>query len=152
MSSISLLVWQCLAIACVAMSLAAIVGLVYLRVQATRVRRRAVEAAGVAVVTRAAPSAGPPALDGTVPAHAVAGLLRACAEHGLWRPSAVPADRSSATTGVVCSVCLESIDSDGCWLPCGHQFHAACVVSWLGKNSCPMCRAPVWSDGALARP
>ena len=45
-----------------------------------------------------------------------------------------------------CGICFEGAE-DGAGekdttLPCGHQFHAACIDRWLasGHNTCPLCR------------
>lgn len=42
----------------------------------------------------------------------------------------------------VCSICLqESVEEETTSLPCGHDFHANCLVPWLLKQgSCPNCR------------
>ncbi|KAL5210200.1 hypothetical protein ABZP36_005823 [Zizania latifolia] len=43
--------------------------------------------------------------------------------------------------GGECVICLESIDSCGKEMPCGHQFHKGCVERWLGiHGNCPLCR------------
>ena len=40
-----------------------------------------------------------------------------------------------------CSICQESIRVDASRLPCGHVFHATCLVPWLWTHrSCPNCR------------
>ena len=51
--------------------------------------------------------------------------------------------------GQTCSICLDN------WVngqevhefqPCGHMFHAACIMNWLEqRDSCPVCRTP-WSE------
>ena len=39
-----------------------------------------------------------------------------------------------------CSICLQECE-DETRLPCGHTFHAECLVPWLWKSSsCPNCR------------
>ena len=41
----------------------------------------------------------------------------------------------------MCSICHEEIGADGHALPCGHMFHARCIVPWIWKQpSCPNCR------------
>ncbi len=49
-----------------------------------------------------------------------------------------------------CAICIqngtESNDPNFVKLPCGHNFHEACVREWIqrGQNiGCPMCRAPI---------
>ena len=41
-----------------------------------------------------------------------------------------------------CVICLTSFAAaQGCELPCGHDFHRACVSPWLVKHGdCPLCR------------
>ena len=40
----------------------------------------------------------------------------------------------------ICSICLQECENTTS-LPCGHTFHAECLVPWLWKsNSCPNCR------------
>ena len=45
-----------------------------------------------------------------------------------------------------CAVCLNdyAADDDCVVLPCGHGFHRACIMRWVGTNpSCPLCRTRV---------
>ncbi|OMO54388.1 Zinc finger, RING-type [Corchorus capsularis] len=43
-----------------------------------------------------------------------------------------------------CAVCLEQLDSVGSevsQMPCSHQFHTACILTWLNHSHyCPVCR------------
>lgn len=46
-----------------------------------------------------------------------------------------------------CSICMEPLGEDDAAheLPCGHAFHAACIVAWAqsdnaGHGQCPVCR------------
>jgi hypothetical protein len=48
-----------------------------------------------------------------------------------------------------CSICLSTLDSDPCFLSCGHVFHEACIHTLLqscganpDKKRCPNCRKP----------
>lgn len=45
-----------------------------------------------------------------------------------------------------CSICLESYQYSEvlCGLPCGHNFHMNCIMSWLSRDNhcCPICRWP----------
>jgi len=43
---------------------------------------------------------------------------------------------------IVCSVCMDSIDRDGCTLPgCGHHFHCVCMLNFAQYDTkCPTCR------------
>ncbi|XP_035226789.1 E3 ubiquitin-protein ligase RNF103-like isoform X2 [Stegodyphus dumicola] len=45
-----------------------------------------------------------------------------------------------------CSICLESYRYGEilCGLPCGHNFHMNCIMSWLSRDNhcCPICRWP----------
>nr|GLL39736.1 e3 ubiquitin-protein ligase ring1-like protein [Ipomoea trifida] len=46
----------------------------------------------------------------------------------------------------VCTVCMEGFRSGigGKQAPCGHIFHANCILKWLSlHNSCPLCRSPI---------
>lgn len=43
-----------------------------------------------------------------------------------------------------CAICREGfvVGAQVKRLPCGHEFHGDCIVSWLqGSNTCPICRA-----------
>jgi hypothetical protein len=43
---------------------------------------------------------------------------------------------------VICTVCLEGVQSDTHALPCAHVFHGRCVRPWLRRQrTCPTCRA-----------
>ena len=57
------------------------------------------------------------------------------AEHG--HPLCVPMKEP-------CSICLAPLSScTPTQLPCGHNFHAACMRRWsTTSGTCPMCRAP----------
>lgn len=42
-----------------------------------------------------------------------------------------------------CPICIEEFEVGGAVrnMPCGHGFHAKCILSWLLKcKSCPVCR------------
>lgn len=42
-----------------------------------------------------------------------------------------------------CSICRDTfnVDDELRRLPCSHEFHDACIITWLGgNNTCPMCR------------
>ncbi|KAL3322920.1 hypothetical protein AABB24_040156 [Solanum stoloniferum] len=48
----------------------------------------------------------------------------------------------------LCIVCMEgfqtSVDDHGKKMPCGHVFHANCLIKWLSiSHSCPLCRYKV---------
>ena len=64
-----------------------------------------------------------------------------------------------AKMGCECPICIGNFDhgDEVIHLPCGHQFHRACIVSWLSvRDTCPTCRARVidhaesQSQGVLA--
>lgn len=44
--------------------------------------------------------------------------------------------------GATCAVCLEDAAAeDAAKLPCGHEFHRACIDQWLRRSGvCPVCR------------
>lgn len=47
----------------------------------------------------------------------------------------------SISDTVNCVVCVELLKSNGCKLPCGHQFHKKCIKPWIMKKmTCPICR------------
>eukprot|EP00826_Nyctotherus_ovalis_P051368 TRINITY_DN6415_c0_g1_i1.p2 TRINITY_DN6415_c0_g1~~TRINITY_DN6415_c0_g1_i1.p2 ORF type:complete len:117 (+),score=29.96 TRINITY_DN6415_c0_g1_i1:678-1028(+) len=57
----------------------------------------------------------------------------------------VPYKKNSAEEGVYCAICqytlkvMERVKE----LPCGHTYHAECIVPWLKvQKSCPIC----WSE------
>lgn len=54
--------------------------------------------------------------------------------------------------GTECSVCLSEFEEDETLrlLPkCSHAFHLPCIDTWLRSHkNCPLCRAPIVSDGA----
>lgn len=59
-------------------------------------------------------------------------------------PPASVADVATLDTGPLCSVCLTNIHGDAILgvrkLPCGHEFHRACVDKWLRfRSTCPLC-------------
>jgi hypothetical protein len=73
------------------------------------------------------------------------------ASQGRSRPASVSAlldikfdqeqiDRISPTCAICTDdfVCGESAKQ----LPCRHIFHSKCIIQWLHKNSCPLCREP----------
>ncbi len=40
-----------------------------------------------------------------------------------------------------CSICLDDLTNDRCYLPCCHSFHSACISEWADVNgTCPTCR------------
>lgn len=51
-------------------------------------------------------------------------------------------DKQSRQTMNDCAICLESVgERDACHLPCGHAFHASCVLqAALHDPRCPVCR------------
>ncbi|KAH8742399.1 hypothetical protein F5883DRAFT_442405 [Diaporthe sp. PMI_573] len=51
---------------------------------------------------------------------------------------------------VDCSICIEEyhFGDEVTILPCKHWFHGECVIPWLRqRNTCPICRGPVKSEG-----
>jgi len=57
-----------------------------------------------------------------------------------------------------CSICQETVDSEGVRLGCNHIFHNGCISNWIVKGTrkqdgarsrCPNCRSPVVSMCAL---
>lgn len=45
-----------------------------------------------------------------------------------------------------CAVCLANLETGDrvLWLPCGHVFHAGCVLHWLQfACTCPLCKDDV---------
>ncbi len=40
-----------------------------------------------------------------------------------------------------CIICSNEFDNNEAYMPCGHKFHAYCVLIWFEKKmECPMCR------------
>ena len=66
--------------------------------------------------------------------------------------------KRKAAKETTCAICFESItpSEQNRTLPCGHQFHAACVDRWTQNTAnCPTCRKPVREavpDNAAWRP
>lgn len=53
-----------------------------------------------------------------------------------------------ATAAEACCICLEKMSQgqQGMTLVCGHLFHEACILEWLGrKEFCPLCKTKVSS-------
>lgn len=46
-----------------------------------------------------------------------------------------------------CPICLKVFENNKVFLPCGHPFHADCILDWIDKKpNCPICRFPLcWS-------
>lgn len=46
-----------------------------------------------------------------------------------------------------CSICLNDVKANEQYKSqCGHTFHHACMIHWLStKNSCPVCRFPLYT-------
>jgi len=43
-----------------------------------------------------------------------------------------------------CPICLKEFEKCKVFLPCGHAFHADCILNWIdNKTNCPMCRFPL---------
>ena len=51
-----------------------------------------------------------------------------------------------------CSICHDAIEDASYQLPCGHEFHAPCLVPWFrtGHRDCPMCRAVEDDDDSVS--
>lgn len=64
-----------------------------------------------------------------------------------------PAPCAGASASEICAVCLTNY-ADGdtvCTLPCGHDFHHACVVPWLRLHTtCPLCKFDVTAVADVA--
>lgn len=47
----------------------------------------------------------------------------------------------------LCPMCMANVkkNTSASCLPCGHQFHQDCIMTWLNgyKKNCPMCRADI---------
>lgn len=57
-----------------------------------------------------------------------------------------PAVGEVASASEICAVCQAAYQQgDGvCTLPCGHDFHHACVLPWLRqRGTCPLCKAGI---------
>ena len=49
--------------------------------------------------------------------------------------------KTNISNGEVCPICMDSSESEGVLLECGHWFHSECLKNWvLLKGSCPVCR------------
>ena len=90
--------------------------------------------------------------DAVIRAHAAAlieSLLAPCTGPlSLEEAAALPTRRAG---GGDCAVCLGPLDPGGpcADLPCGHEFHPACVRRWSGvEASCPLCRGPLVAAAA----
>jgi hypothetical protein len=66
---------------------------------------------------------------------------RVAVEGLLSQPPAVSAGGSSSC----CSICFVEDGEVGRLKACGHEFHASCLHSWIGRggHSCPLCRASI---------
>ncbi|XP_026731392.1 E3 ubiquitin-protein ligase RNF181-like [Trichoplusia ni] len=59
------------------------------------------------------------------------------------------ADVTVETDDKSCPICLKkfNIGDKAKEMPCHHQFHAKCILTWLDKtNSCPFCRHELPTD------
>ena len=110
---------------------------------------------------------GRPAADGTAPAlSAAAGSVDGSWQLGRQLAALPVPTRPLADAD--CAICFELLQPEMDWaqlhiigggveevpggvveLPrCGHCFHRRCIARWLGRNSCPSCRAPVFAPAA----
>lgn len=49
----------------------------------------------------------------------------------------------------ICAVCKDAVNVGDFAkeMPCGHGYHRACIIQWLGaRNSCPICRFDLPTD------
>lgn len=81
-------------------------------------------------------------------------------------PSAAGSDDVDAEDAAMCCICLgdnsgsegdseadDSVVEQWVTLPCAHQFHETCIISWFrSKTSCPVCRRDPAAVCALGRP
>lgn len=76
---------------------------------------------------------------------------------------ALPAARSAVeelpdvevAAAAPCAVCKETLEigDTAKEMPCGHAYHAGCLLPWLGlRNSCPVCRYELPTDVPFADP
>jgi hypothetical protein len=86
-----------------------------------------------------------------------AAVGQALAESLSSGPSAQPASsaavaaltqRTPSSSADVCPVCQDSMSEVNTYvMPCGHEFCADCLLSWLTQNhTCPTCRRPIEAD------
>jgi hypothetical protein len=81
--------------------------------------------------------------------HAARSILASSASAPLF--SIAKVSQSCHITSDTCSICMESLASsvssseeEAYELPCKHQFHHFCIISWLAaRPTCPLCRADV---------
>ena len=69
----------------------------------------------------------------------------ASCEPRLTRQSKRRLEEPRAEEGEACTICLEPLKKhDVTMLPCGHPFHAKCMMETILKHNvkCPMCRTP----------
>ncbi|CAD7093347.1 unnamed protein product [Hermetia illucens] len=44
-------------------------------------------------------------------------------------------------TSIICTICIDKINSDLIYLECGHSFHGNCIQKWFkDNNTCPNCK------------
>ena len=59
---------------------------------------------------------------------------------------------NNASDEVKCVICLDTVDDEMEYIPCGHGFHAKCCNEWLSVNDiCPVCRTEVGSRVGIAQ-
>ncbi|XP_055953105.1 E3 ubiquitin-protein ligase RNF103-like [Argiope bruennichi] len=74
----------------------------------------------------------------------------ACGSDISSKPNSEKPEEQRAPQGMLefreCSICLESYRYSEllCGLPCGHNFHMHCIMSWISRDNhcCPICRWP----------